>query len=62
MQNTKMSGLYKDFVTSHIRHQVKVLQNVLRTMECPDSMEEEYLDESLRRVVTDLHRIRKMCA
>jgi len=57
----RMSGLHKDIVASHLRHQLRVLQSVLDNVEHVDMLEDGYINESLRYVVANLHKIIKLC-
>lgn len=50
----------EDFVGSYLRSQVDALEDVLTTMEKENAMDDGYLDENLRRVEKNLHRIRKL--
>ena len=63
MQDVKiMTSLHKDFVASFLRSQLAALQNVLNSIENSDRVEDGYVEESLRRVEKELHRLRKMYA
>ena len=53
-----ISGLHKDFFASHIRSQIDILKLVLLNIENSESFEFEYVAESLRKVESDVHRVR----
>ncbi len=57
-----MSSLHRDFIASFLRSQLGTLQSVLAEIENSDRLEDGYVEESLRRVEKELHRLRKSCA
>ena len=50
---------YMDLVVSHLRLQITSLNNVLETVERTNSYEDEYIQESMKTVEHELHRLRK---
>ncbi len=54
-----ISSIKKDFIASHIRSQVNTLKAVLESMENSNFLEDDYANESLKRVETNLHQLRK---
>jgi len=56
----KLSRLHKDYLTSFLRSQLTTLQNVLSSVENSERYDDEYLEESMRRIEQDIHRFRKV--
>jgi len=54
-----MSSLQSDFVASSLRSQLVTLQNILNDIESSQSIEDVYVEGSLRRVEKELCRLRK---
>ena len=50
---------YMDMVVSHLRLQITSLNNILETVERMHSYEDEYVQESMKTVEHELHRLRK---
>jgi hypothetical protein len=55
----RISGLERDYLSSHIRHQIHTLKSLLDTIENAELIEYGYLNESLRLVMQKLNNIRK---
>jgi hypothetical protein len=53
-----MSSLQKDFVASHLHSQLITLQQLLDDIESSEDSGYDYALESLRRVETDLRKLR----
>ena len=58
----KISGLCKDFIVTHIRSQMNILENVISNIEGSCNLEDEYIDESLKKVETNIKQLRKLSA
>ena len=58
----KLSRLHQDYLTSFLRSQLTILQNVLSSVENSERYDDEYLEESMRRIEQDIHRFRKSCS
>jgi uncharacterized protein YnzC (UPF0291/DUF896 family) len=54
-----MTSLRKDYIASHLRAQVNALKSVLDALECSDDFDNDYTDESLKRVEINLRGMRK---
>ena len=54
-----ISSLQSDFVASSLRSQFVTLQNILNDIESSQSIEDIYVEESLRRVEKELCQLRK---
>lgn len=57
-----MSDSQSDFVASSLRLQLVTLQNLLSYIEVSQKVEVAYVEESLRRVEKEFHRLRKFCS
>lgn len=56
----KLSRLHQDYLISFLRSQLTTLHNVLSSVENSERYDDEYLEESMRRVEQDIHRFRKV--
>jgi len=54
-----ISSLQSDFVASSLRSQLVILQNILNDIESSQSIEDVYVEGSLRRVEKELCRLMK---
>ena len=54
-----MSSLRKDYVASYLRSQMDTLKAVLEAMEDSNSIEDNYANESLKRVEINIRNLRK---
>jgi hypothetical protein len=54
-----MSSLRKDYVASYLRSQMDTLKAVLEAMEDSNSIEDNYANESLKRVEINIKNLRK---
>ena len=54
-----MSSLRKDYVASYLRSQMNTLKAVLEAMEDSNSIEDNYANESLKRVEINIRSLRK---
>ena len=54
-----MMNRRKDFIASHLRSQIEALRMVLESMERENLANSGYIDESLKKVEKNLHRIRR---
>lgn len=54
----KITKLNEDYLASNIRCQVSTLESVLDNIANYQSYEEEYIEESLKRVESDLRKLR----
>jgi hypothetical protein len=57
-----MSSICKEFVATKLRSQINTLSVVLTSLEKAAPQDEEYTQESLRKVETELKQIRKLCS
>lgn len=55
-----ITSILREFIVSHLRSQVKIIQTVLSSIENSREMEFYYVNESLGRVVLNLQRLRKL--
>jgi hypothetical protein len=56
-----LSSLRKDYIASHLRSQLNTLLSVLQTIEDSELIEDDYTDESLKRVEINIRRLRREC-
>jgi hypothetical protein len=54
-----MSSLRKDYVASYLRSQVSTLRAVLEAMENSNMIEDDFANESLKRVEINIKNLRK---
>lgn len=59
MQEGLHNGLYMDLVTSHLRRQITDLNSVLDTVERTNNYQDDFVQESIKTVERELHRLRK---
>jgi hypothetical protein len=54
-----MSSLRKDYIASYLRSQMNTLRVVLEAMENSNRIEDDFANESLRRVEINIKNLRK---
>ena len=61
MRNSRIpSNLYLDMVVSHLREQVITLHKILESVERSHSYDDEFINESIKSVESELRRLRKL--
>lgn len=53
------SNLHKDFLASYLRSHLSSLQSVLNEIESSEKLDDDYIEQSLRRAEKEIHQIIK---
>ncbi len=53
-------NICKDLFATYLRSQISELENMLFHIESADRMEDEYIDESLKKVEGSMRQLRKL--
>jgi hypothetical protein len=56
-----MSTIRRDFIASHLRSQLNMLNRILSNIEEEDKVACDYAHESLKEIEANLRQIRKLC-
>jgi glutamine amidotransferase-like uncharacterized protein len=59
-QMSIISGIHMDYVVSYLRAQLGTINGVLQCIENTNGMEVSYIKESLKRVESDIKKVRKV--
>jgi mannitol/fructose-specific phosphotransferase system IIA component len=51
----------KDFLASHLRSLINALKTILKNLEEDGHIEENYVNESLKKAEKNLHQLGKLC-
>ncbi len=57
-----MSGVRRDYIASHLRFELKRLGSILNAIEEDETLDDQYLQESLRKTENGLRYMRRLCA
>jgi hypothetical protein len=59
MEEGLNAGLYMDLVMSHLRRQINELNAIVDNVERTSDYKDDYVQESIKTVERELHRLRK---
>jgi hypothetical protein len=61
MKDRTISNLNRDYISSNLKSQVEILQNILNNLDELEGGEGGYINESFLRVESSVRRLRKYC-